>query len=247
MKQVLVAGAALACLGAAFFAQGHTEPTRSVSSFVTPLDGRSSAQRHNAELCAKKLDGTVVPAGGTFSFNKTVGPWSRDQGFRRAPVSYGGQLIDAWGGGVCQTSTTLYNAALLAGFEIKARHSHNYAPGYVSPGRDAAVAYPNIDLEFVNTLDVPVVVKVVVKGNQLRASIIGRTNKYPKVEVWQRPVAMVEPQTIRLTADSKTWVRNPGKTGHVVETWRSVDGVRQCLGTDSYPVMDRVLDSAANR
>lgn len=247
MIRYLVAGAVLAVMGAAFYSQGHQEPAQLVASYVTPLDGRSSAQRHNAELCAKKLDGTLIPAGGEFSFNKTVGPWSRDQGFRRAPVSYGGQLIDAWGGGVCQTSTTLYNAALLAGFQVLSRHPHTYAPGYVSPGRDAAVAYPNIDLKFVNRLPVAVVVHVRVVGDQLRAELWAKTRQRAKVEVWQRPIALIEPRTIRLSPEPQTWVRNPGKTGYVVETWRSVDGVVERLSTDSYPVMDRVLDGASHR
>src|SRR5207302_1442552 len=79
---------------------------------------RTKAQKRNAILALKKLDGAVIAPGETFSFNTRVGTWSRDQGYRRAPVSYNGTLIASWGGGVCQTSTTLYNAALLAGMKI---------------------------------------------------------------------------------------------------------------------------------
>ncbi|MFM9872889.1 MAG: VanW family protein [Fimbriimonadaceae bacterium] len=247
MKPWLIGFCMFGLMGMAFFAQGRQDSPRLIASFTTPLDGRSGAQQHNAQICGKKLDGTIVPAGAEFSFNKTIGPWSRDRGYQRAPVSYSGQLIDAWGGGVCQMSTTLYNSALLAGFPIEERNAHHYAPNYISPGRDAAVAYPNIDLRFKNTLDVPVTIHVRLDGGQLRAELWANTRTKPKVDIWQKPLTIIEPQTIRLTAEQKTWQRNPGKPGHVVETWRSVNGVRQRLSVDSYPVMNKVLDGASRR
>ena len=245
--KIVAAVAMLGAIGFAFYSQGHQDADHLYSSFVTPLEGRSSAQRHNATICAKKLDGTIIQPGATFSFNDTVGPWSRDRGYRRAPVSYSGQLIDAWGGGVCQTSTTVYNAALLAGFEIEERNAHHYAPGYISPGRDAAVAFPNIDLCFTNTLKVPVTLNVKIEGDRLIAEMWAKTKARPDVEIWQKPVAVIEPRVIRLSAEHSTWVRNPGKAGHEVETWRRVNGQRERLSIDSYPVMHRVLDGASHR
>lgn len=218
-----------------------------MGSYVTNLDGRSSAQVHNARICAERLNGVLIQPGQEFSFNDLNGPWSRDRGYRRAPVSYGGQLIDAWGGGVCQTSTTIYNAALLAGFPIVERHPHHYAPNYVSPGRDAAVAFPNIDLRWKNDLKVPVRVMVTASGKHIRVELRAQTNERRDVDVWQRPLAMVSPRTIRISGEAQTWVRNPGKAGQSVETWRSVDGVREFMGADSYPVMNRVLDGASFR
>lgn len=247
MKPWLIGAALIGLMGLAFFAQGHRNSSELVSSFTTPLDGRSSAQMHNAQICGNKLDGTIIPAGAEFSFNNTIGPWSRDRGYRRAPVSYSGQLIDAWGGGVCQTSTTLYNAALLAGFPIVERNPHHYAPNYISPGRDAAVAFPNIDLKFKNTLNVPVTIRVRTDGGQLRAELWANTEFKQTVDIWQKPLAKIEPQIIRLTAENKIWQRNPGKSGHVVETWRSIDGVRERLSLDSYPVMNKVLDGTSHR
>lgn len=247
MKAVLASVAVLLLMGLAFFAQGHQSSSKMIASFATPLEGRSEAQDHNARISGNKLNGVIIPAGAQFSFNDTIGPWSRDRGYKRAPVSYSGQLIDAWGGGVCQMSTTLYNSALLAGFPIEERNAHHYAPNYISPGRDAAVAYPNIDLRFKNTLDVPVTIKVRFDGGQLRAELWANTDEKPKVDIWQKPISVIRPQTIRLTAERQTWQRNPGKPGHVVETWRSVNGIRQRLSVDSYPVMNRVLDGASRR
>ena len=76
----------------------------------------------------------IVLPGQVFSFNKTVGSWTADRGYVRAPVSYDGELIKSWGGGVCQTSTTIYNAALMAGLEILERHHHHWPARYAPLG-----------------------------------------------------------------------------------------------------------------
>jgi vancomycin resistance protein YoaR len=130
-----------------------------VGSYVTPLQGRSAGQRHNARLAASAIDGTVIPAGGVFSYNRKVRAWDTQPGYVRAPVSFGGAMVRALGGGVCQTSSTLYNAALLAGLQVLERHPHTVAPRYVPPGRDAAVAYPGIDLRLQNPHPFPITVR----------------------------------------------------------------------------------------
>ena len=109
-----------------------------LGQYTTTLRGRTESQRYNAERAARALDGRVIKPGDALSYNEIVGPWTADAGYKRAPVSYDGELLSAWGGGVCQTSTTLYNAALLAGLEIVERHRHAWPPKYIAPGRDAA-------------------------------------------------------------------------------------------------------------
>lgn len=245
--KVILGIVALAALGLAFVGGSRQAPERLVADYMTSLRGRSQNQRHNAQLCADKLNGTVIEPGEVFSFNATVGPWSRDRGYRRAPVSYGGQLVDAWGGGVCQTSTTIYNAALLAGFDLLERHPHHFAPSYVEPGRDAAVGFPNIDLRFRNTLDVPVRLEVTIEQDRLRAAFVARGVKSPVVAVWTEPQASIQPQTINLSPESRSWVRNPGRPGYDVVTWRRIGDARQRLSHDRYPVMNRVLDGVEYR
>ena len=217
-------------------------PTVKIGEYSTSLNGRDSNQEHNAMLCLRKIDGTVVKAGESFSFNDTVGPWSRDRGYRRAPVSFGGQMIDAWGGGVCQSSTTIYNAALLAGMDVTERASHHYAPTYVEPGRDAAVAFPNIDLVFTNTYDVPVTIHARVEDGQIRVSITGQVKESPKCEVVTRMLAAHLPQSIEVGRGSKRIVRNVGKPGFEVESFVIRDGERTLLSRDNYEVMNRVVE-----
>jgi vancomycin resistance protein YoaR len=108
-------------------------------------------RRGNIALVAQKLTGAVVKPGETFSFNHTVGARTVKAGYREAPIIVDGEKKKGIGGGVCQVSTTLYNAALEAGFEIVERHEHTKDVAYVPDGKDAAVSYGSWDLRFRNT------------------------------------------------------------------------------------------------
>ena len=246
MRVMLGVGAL--CVGA-FFLTGLSQekPVIEVGEYTTSLEGRDASQRHNATLCLDKVDGVVIPPGGMFSFNEVVGPWSRDQGYRRAPVSYSGQLIDAWGGGVCQSSTTIYNAALVAGLEVPERHAHHYAPSYVEPGRDAAVAYPNIDLKIKNPYDVPVTLNATVSNGRIIASWTGQVGQVKKSKVSVRLITAHQPQSIEVGRGGRQIVRNVGKPGFEVEVFRTVDGVQKMLSRDHYEVMNRVVERTSSK
>ncbi len=209
-----------------------------IGEYVTSLQGRTPNQRHNALLAVKRLDGIRVAPGETFSFNQEAGPWSRDRGFRRAPVSFGGNLVDQWGGGVCQTSSTLYNAAMLAGMGFVERHPHHHAPDYIAPGRDAAVAYPNIDLKFQNTSQIAVTISAKITGNTLKIGLVSRQTRPSSVRIVQRVLNQRDPMTITVSGERR--LRNPGKRGHEVETFRVMGDRKERLSRDSYPVMHRV-------
>ncbi len=243
MKKLLPLLFVVIAVGALVIAlTGQSAEQVTMSRFITPLDGRMSNQRHNAILCLKQLDGTVVQPGETFSFNDTVGTWSRDKGYRRAPVSFGGLLVDSWGGGVCQTSSTLYNAALLAGMQIEERHRHHYAPTYIPPGRDAAVAFPNIDLKFVNPYDFPIEIKGTVTPNGVVIDVVGAQKPSDGVRIEQRIADVARPQELLIGSGRYGRVRNPGHTGFSVETYRVTGDTRELLSVDSYPVMNKIVE-----
>ena len=219
---------------------------RVISSYATPLGGRSRAQRHNAELALLRLDGVRIPAHGEFSFNRRVGTFSRDRGYRRAPVSFDGELIADWGGGVCQTSTTLYNAALLAGMTILERTHHRFAPGYVEPGRDAAVAFPGIDLRFQNPYDFPVRITGRVAGDclliEFRAdhALPSKPVVVTEIEGVTQPGSYVFHSTRGVNR-----LRTSGLPGCDVTVYRVTGGRRELISHDSYPPMNRVIESAS--
>ena len=105
---------------------------------------------HNVQLVAQLIDGKLVAPGATFSFNGATGARTADKGFREAPVIINGELTTGLGGGVCQVSTTVFNAAYEAGLKITERTNHALYISHYPQGRDATVNYPDVDLQFVN-------------------------------------------------------------------------------------------------
>ncbi len=129
--------------------------TRELASFRTCFDGSNSPRRHNIALAASRIAGTVLAPGQTFSFNDAVGRRTEENGFRTAAVISDGEFVPGVGGGVCQTSTTLFGAALRAGMKIEESRAHSLAVGYVPPSEDAMVSETS-DLRFVNPYPCPV-------------------------------------------------------------------------------------------
>ena len=240
---LLVAGlAALAAL----------PPSRGVlGAYATSLEGRAASQRHNALRAARAIHGTVLGPGQTFSFNQAVGPWTADCGYVMAPVSFEGELLPAWGGGVCQTSTALYNAALLAGLEIVARHRHMWAPRYVAVGRDAAVAQYDIDLGLRNPYPWPVCIEANLGADSLAFSVLGReAGPMAAVEVQVR--AVLSPRKVLQLDDrlplGEYHVLNRGRPGHRVLVYRHhlrgpKQGKRELVSEDRYPPMNRLISA----
>lgn len=214
-----------------------------IGSYTTPLEGRTGSQRHNAIRSLEEINGLIIPAGGTFSFNAHVKGWTRDLGYKRAPVSYNGQLVDAWGGGVCQTSTTLYNAALLAGFEVVDRARHHFAPTYVPPGRDAAVAYEAIDLKLRNPHRRPIQIVGRIRGDSMQIDLVGIATEPLPIRISSEIKETRPPLTYRWRGE-RTRTRNSGKAGFEVIVWREWENRREMISHDDYPAMNRILESS---
>ena len=145
-----------------------------LSSYTTYFDGGNGARSHNIRLAASEIDGTVLENGEIFSFNGTVGPRSAERGFERANIIENGEFVEGIGGGVCQVSTTLYNAALLAGCKVVEYHPHSLAVSYVPPSRDAMVSGTFFDLKFENATGSTVYINAVTGENFVCFKIYGR-------------------------------------------------------------------------
>ena len=120
-----------------------------VASYTTDYGGIPN-RIHNVQLVAHLIDNKLIAPGATFSFNKTTGERNAAKGFLEAPVIVNGELTTGLGGGVCQVSTTVFNAAFVAGLRITERTNHALYISHYPQGRDATVDYPDVDLEFVN-------------------------------------------------------------------------------------------------
>lgn len=148
--------------------------TRIISSFTTFFDGANTDRRHNIALAAQKINGTVIENGQSFSFNGVVGQRTKERGFRTAKIIENGKFVQGVGGGVCQVSTTLFNAALLAGCTMTEFHAHSLAVGYVPPSFDAMVSGDYYDLKFKNNTGHKLYIRATTKQNSVSFFIYGR-------------------------------------------------------------------------
>jgi len=152
----------------------HLEPLQVViGDFSTSVMG-SPGRVSNLRLALAAINNTLVLPGEVFSFNEVVGERTPEKGYKPAPVIYGEAVADAVGGGVCQVSTTLYNAVRRAGLEVVERRMHSIAPSYIRHGMDATVAWPHTDFKFRNNSEYPIIVKGEIQGWRVRVWIVGR-------------------------------------------------------------------------
>jgi vancomycin resistance protein YoaR len=220
-----------------------------LGSYVTSIKERAESQKYNVNLACRRLDNTVILPGQTFSFLKKVGSWTADQGYVKAPVSYDGELVRSYGGGVCQASSTLYNAALLAGLDIVQRERHHFAPHYVPPGRDAAVAYEEIDLKIHNNLPEAIRIRASVDNGNVNCRILSaykpdyRVYVNSMVKSITKPLEIIQDRSVDSSGRRK--LVNRGHTGFHVATYRTIvypqRTIRQLISEDRYPAMDRVV------
>jgi vancomycin resistance protein YoaR len=143
-----------------------------VGSFETEYGGDPN-RIHNVELVAHLIDGTLIAPGATFSFNDTTGDRSAAKGFLEAPVIVNGELQTGLGGGVCQVSTTVFNAAYEAGLRITERTNHALYISHYPQGRDATVNYPDVDLKFVNDTGNWLLLRTYVSSSSLTVGLYG--------------------------------------------------------------------------
>ena len=127
----------------------------------------------NIRLASEKINGTVVMPGEVFSYNTTVGQRTAAAGFKTAAVYSGGEVTTGIGGGICQVSSTLYNAVLLSNLEIVERYNHGFNPGYVAVSRDATVSWGGPDFKFKNTRDYPIKIVCSGTGGTITVQIFG--------------------------------------------------------------------------
>jgi vancomycin resistance protein YoaR len=127
----------------------------------------------NIELASSALNGLILQPGEEFSFNKTTGERSLAKGYRPAGAYVNGVLVEEPGGGVCQVSSTLYNAVVFAGLTTTERHAHSYEPTYVTPGEDAMVSYGGPDMKFINNSSSAIAIRTSFADRSLKISIVG--------------------------------------------------------------------------
>ena len=148
-----------------------------ISSYTTYFNAEDRGRCENIAIASTLIDGVTIQPYGKFSFNQTVGRRTVEAGFQQAKIIVDGEYVLGVGGGVCQVSTTLYNAALKSGLRVLEYHPHSLRVGYVPPSRDAMVS-TSCDLQLYNPRSFPVYLSLTIFENSLRATFYGRNDGY---------------------------------------------------------------------
>lgn len=227
---------------------------RKIVQFSTSLGASGPGRSFNVEAAAKAVNGTVLPPNAVFDYGKAIQKAQTEYGFREAPVIVNGKLQPGTGGGICQVSSTLYNAALRSGLEIVERRNHSLPVSYLPKGQDATFAEGYINFRFRNNTGKYLIIKSEVQGRTLTIKLFGTFPKNVNYSIESRTVEVLPP-TDKYVSDASlpkggTRVLLAGKTGYVVETYitRHVDGAaveRNLLSRDTYYAQKRII--AINR
>ena len=186
-----------------------------LAKFSTNYNARDTDRTTNLRLAAEKINGTVLMPGETFSYNTVVGERTIAAGYKEAAMYQNGEVVDGLGGGICQISTTLYNAVLYSNLEIVERRNHQFVPSYASAGRAAPVVYGSIDFRFKNTRNYPVKILCTVSGGVAKCEIYGlKENPDYDVEITSRVT-----QTTATSIKSETY-KTVRQNGQVISSER---------------------------
>jgi vancomycin resistance protein YoaR len=226
-----------------------------IGEFSTKFDIQEKNRAENLTTAAKAVDGKILRPGETFSFNETVGPREPETGYKDAYVIVNGEYVEGTGGGVCQVSSTLYNAVLLADLKVVERMPHAIAVNYVPPGQDATVDYPKIDFKFNNDTASLVYIRTDVQSGVLTFRIWGKkTEKSVRIErqVEKEIAYKTERRLDPKLPAGRIVQEQAGSKGMVVNVWkviRDMDGkeTKQFLGRDSYAPTNRILHVGRRR
>jgi vancomycin resistance protein YoaR len=212
-----------------------------VASYETFYGGEAN-RISNVQLVSHLIDGHVIAPGATFSFNETTGARTQDKGFKIAPVIINGELKTGLGGGVCQVSTTVFNAAYEAGLPITARTNHALYISHYPQGRDATVNYPDVDLRFVNDTGHPLLLRTWVGSSSLTVALYG-TPTHRRVVSDVAPLKVTGAPPVKRVVDTTL---APGE--HVVdssgEPSRSTSVRRRVYSADGKLLHDSVFYSS---
>lgn len=171
------------------------------SSFRTYYGNSTEERKNNIALAAAAINGAVIPIGGEFSFNAVVGERSEARGYKSAKIIINGEFAEGIGGGVCQVSGTVYNAALLAGLTVTECHRHSLPVGYLSPSFDAMVSGNFCDLVFKNATASEIYILCRADGEFLSAQIYGLACDY-EYKLISRVVEVIEAKTLEICDES---------------------------------------------
>ena len=223
-----------------------------LGSYNTNFASSTAARSQNVSNGASKINGTVLYPGDEFSVATALNPMTAENGYALAPSYENGQTVETYGGGICQVSTTLYNAVIRAELEVTNRSAHSMIVHYVEPSMDAAIAGTSKDFQFKNNSEYPVYLEGYTEGGIIYFNVYGKETRDPdrKVDFESEVLSQTDPKTI-YTATGAAGIgsisRTSGQahTGYTARLWKVVtengkEVSREVFNNSSYRSTDNV-------
>ena len=202
---------------------------KDVLGTATTYYGSSYERNTNVEVGASKINGTLIMPGETFSVTAAVTPFNADNGYYPAPSYESGQVVDTYGGGICQVSTTLYNAVLKAELQVDERHNHTMLVSYVDPSKDAAIAEGLMDFIFTNNTDAPIYIYGVGYQGTLNFTIYGHETRDPNRSISFRSETLSQTDA---STNVKLVAKSDQNIGYLNQTQSAHQGLEAVLWKD---------------
>lgn len=223
-----------------------------ISSYTTKYDASNINRSGNLKIAAEKINGTVLMPGEEFSFNEVVGKRTIEEGYKNAKIYQNGQVVDGLAGGICQISSTLYNAVLLANLEVTVRRNHSYTATYVPAGRDATVVYGTQDFKFKNSRTYPIKIEANVANGIVAFNIHGIKEEVEyEIKIIPVTTKTIPYQTEYVPtpglAPGQQVVKQAGHSGYNVTTYiqRRIGGTvisKDIISNDTYNPMKAIIN-----
>lgn len=210
-----------------------------IATYTTKYNQSEIDRTHNLSLAAEKVNGTVLAPGQEFSYNNIVGERTVAKGYRNAKVFENGRVVDGLAGGICQVSTTIYNAALYGNMDIVERSNHSFPVSYAPMGQDATVVMDVLDFRFKNPYDNPVKITCTVSGGKCTTTILGIKEKDFTVEI-DNQITATKPRDVEYQQDDalkfgEEKVIQSGSDGYTIKSTRIVYENGSVVKTEKLP------------
>lgn len=222
-----------------------------LASYTTSYATSNNNRSNNIALAASKLNGTVIMPGETFSYNGTIGKRTAAAGFKEAGAYSNGQVVTEVGGGICQVSSTLYNAVLRVNLEIVSRKNHNFQVSYVPIGTDATVSWEQPDFKFKNNRNYAIRIKATTSNKRITIQIYGlKQDDDYEVEIESQKTGTISYKTTYTTdtslAKGQSKVIQKGSNGATSITYKILkkNGVavsKEVISRDKYQPHNQVI------
>ena len=224
---------------------------RDVLAERTTIISGTSNRLNNVELSAAAVDGTILAPGDIFSFNGIVGERTAERGYLEAGAYVNNETVQEIGGGICQTSSTIYDCVLHSDLEVIERLNHMFTVAYLPLGNDATINWGTVDLKFRNSTDYPIRIETEIDGRNLTVKLIGTRLDDDYIEIGFELISTTSFETVRQEDESvpqgSTITKSDGHVGYVVDTYKYLydkDGnliSETLVGRSTYRAQNRVI------